>query len=253
MHIEALQLAGRIIMENGGETYRVEETITHMATAMGMSEIESFAVPSGVFFSYLSPDGKHESVVTRVHRQGTNLCRVNEVNAVSRRLEAGELDVAGALAELKRIDQTKSRLTGWMVVTATGISCAGWGGLFGGSWLDALICLVIGSLGQTVNFLVERSRLGTQFALLLSSFVVTLLPMVFCALSGMGETDPIIAGALMPFVPGLAMTNAVRDTMRGDILSGVAHGFTAVLTAVLLALGAIAAAMTAQLVIGRMM
>lgn len=37
---------------------------------------------------------------------------------------------------------------------------------------------------------------------------------------GLGEyLDPIIIGALMPLVPGIAITNAVRDTLNGDYLS----------------------------------
>ena len=32
-----LSLAGRIILENGGETYRAEDTVTRMAQAMGMT------------------------------------------------------------------------------------------------------------------------------------------------------------------------------------------------------------------------
>ena len=51
MTIKPLQLAGRIIMENGGETYRVEETVTRMGRAFGLKNVESFAVPSGVFVS----------------------------------------------------------------------------------------------------------------------------------------------------------------------------------------------------------
>ena len=34
--MEPLQLAGRLIVENGGETYRVEETITRMGRAFGL-------------------------------------------------------------------------------------------------------------------------------------------------------------------------------------------------------------------------
>ena len=34
--MEALQLAGKIIMENGGETYRAEETISRMRRAISV-------------------------------------------------------------------------------------------------------------------------------------------------------------------------------------------------------------------------
>lgn len=57
MTIKPLQLAGRIIMENGGETYRVEETVTRMGRAFGLKNVESFAVPSGVFVSCEKEDG----------------------------------------------------------------------------------------------------------------------------------------------------------------------------------------------------
>ena len=53
------------------------------------------------------------------------------------------------------------------------------------------------------------------------------------------QADVLIAGAVMPLVPGLAMTNAVQDAMRGDMVSGMSHGVQALLTACLIAGGAL--------------
>ena len=89
--MEPLQLAGRLIMENGGETYRVEETITRMGRAFGLDHVESFAVPSGLFVSYRRADGDTETAVMRVRKGSTNLSRVDAVNAVSRQVEHGDL------------------------------------------------------------------------------------------------------------------------------------------------------------------
>ena len=69
----------------------------------------------------------------------------------------------------------------------------------------------------------------------------TLLPLLFNHFTGFGRVDAITGGLLMPLVPGLAMTNAVQDAMRGDVLSGVGHGMQAVLTAVLVAGGSVVA------------
>ena len=46
----------------------------------------------------------------------------------------------------------------------------------------------------------------------------------------------IIAGAVMPFVPGIALTNAVRDIMTNHINSGMSKMFESLL--ITLALGA---------------
>ena len=35
--------------------------------------------------------------------------------------------------------------------------------------------------------------------------------------------DTVMIGSFMPLVPGMAITNAVRDTLRGDYLSGGAR------------------------------
>lgn len=50
--------------------------------------------------------------------------------------------------------------------------------------------------------------------------------------------DPIIIGTLMLFVPGVALTNSIRDFLSGDMLSGVSRLVEALLTAVSLAAGA---------------
>ena len=102
--MEALQKAGRIIMENGGETYRAEETVNRMGTGFGLENVESFAVPSGLFISYQGEDGNPVTSVKRVHRLGRNLTRVDEVNQVSRKVFTGEMNCQAALAKLREID-----------------------------------------------------------------------------------------------------------------------------------------------------
>lgn len=49
---------------------------------------------------------------------------------------------------------------------------------------------------------------------------------------GLGrELDKIIIGSVMPLVPGLLITNAVRDLMAGHLVSGLSRGAEAFLTA----------------------
>ena len=52
------------------------------------------------------------------------------------------------------------------------------------------------------------------------------------------NTDSVIIGSLMLLVPGLAITNAVRDSIGGDLLAGIIRAIEACLIAVAIALGA---------------
>ena len=52
------------------------------------------------------------------------------------------------------------------------------------------------------------------------------------------KIDDIIIGGIMLLVPGVATTNAVRDTLMGDILSGMIRVLEAITSAIGIAMGA---------------
>lgn len=238
-YMAPLHLAARLILENGGETYRVEETVTRMGHAFGFDEVEIFAIPSGIFISYRKSDGTIETAVKRVRKGPTDFTRVNDVNAISRRMEQEHLTCEEVMAQLQEIESRKPKLTKGQLMLALGVSAAGWAVMFGGGAADFCVALVISTLAQGVAFLLDRARMRSFVSTLTGCFLATILPMLFNLATGLLVTDACIAACLMPMLPGLAMTNAVQDTMRGDMVSGIASATNAVLTAAMVAGGAL--------------
>ena len=239
-YMSPLHLAGRLIMENGGETYRVEETITRMGHAFGFAEVESFAVPSGIFISYRKADGTIETAVKRVRRKGIDLTRVDDVNAVSRRMEQEKLSCDEVMALLQEIETRKPKISRIGLTAAVAMSSGGWSVMFGGGAMDCLIATLVTAIGQGLGYVLERFGLRSLVSTLAGSFLASFLPMLFNLYTGLlPDQTAAIAAALMPMLPGLAMTNAVQDTMRGDMVSGISSATSAVLTAVLVAGGAL--------------
>ena len=248
--MEALQLAGKIIMENGGETYRAEETITRMGRGFGLEEVESFAVPSGLFVSYRGADGNPVTSVKRVRRLNRNLTRVNETNQVSRLVYAGVLDAEQALGKLREIEKMPGAFAGAWCVPAAFLCAGGFAALFGAGWLSVAAAGLVAALVQAVEMLTAHFRSRGLAASLLGGFLTTLLPVLLARVLPALQTELVIAGAVMPLVPGLAMTNAVQDTMRGDMVSGLSHGVMAILTACLIAGGALLALAAVRVMTG---
>ena len=246
--MEPLQLAGKLIMENGGETYRVEETITRMGQAFGLREVESFAVPSGIFISYRLDNGESVSSVKRVHRGSTNLTRVDRVNSVSRRVVTHGLNAEEAAQELREIEDTQPPRR-WMPAAAA-LCGAGFTLMFGGNAPDFALAFAVAGLAQGISMLLERFHMQALIATLLASLLTTLLPMLAETLWPGFVTEAVIAGALMPLLPGLTMTNAVQDTLRGDMVSGLSSGVLALLIAALVAGGTLIAATCFKLMTG---
>ena len=248
--MDTLQLAGKIIMENGGETYRAEETINRMGSGFGLEQVDSFAVPSGLFISYRSGDGNPVTSVRRVRREGRNLTRVDEVNRVSRLVSAGQLDCREALRQLREIECHPGSFAGLWCLPAAFLCAAGFTLLFGGNPASIAAAGLVASLVQLMETGLARFRRRGLAASILGGLLTALLPLLLALAFPVLQTELVIAGAVMPLVPGLAMTNAVQDTMRGDMVSGISHGVQAVLTAFLIAGGALLAVEIMHLLTG---
>ncbi|MDD3882390.1 MAG: threonine/serine exporter family protein [Eubacteriales bacterium] len=239
--MQCVLLASRIILESGGETYRAEETIARMGRALGASSVESFALPGGVFVTLVYDDGKAYSRNLRLRRTGFQLDRVDAVNAVSRKVAGGELDAGQTLDALLEIASRRSLYKPLLVNLCAGGSGAFFALAFGASWLESGIAFFCALFAQLVNWLLCMR--SPRFALqpFFSSFVCVLTALFCSGLLSLQSPDLVVAGAIMPLLPGISLTNAVRDTTRGDTLSGVTHAVNAVLVAALLAAGTVTA------------
>ena len=79
-----LRRVAGMILENGGETYRAEDTVLHMSRACGFSDPQTLALPTGVFLSVIY-GGETYSTMVRVVKRTINLGILNKVNNLSRR------------------------------------------------------------------------------------------------------------------------------------------------------------------------
>lgn len=85
---QALQLAteaGHILLENGAEISRVEETMTRIASAYGIEDESFFVLSNGIIAT-----GQHYARAEFIPIKGTQLAKVVEVNQLSRDVTAGE-------------------------------------------------------------------------------------------------------------------------------------------------------------------
>ncbi len=235
--MKALTLAGRIILENGGETYRAEDTVFRMAEAMGLKEPDAFGVPSGLFISFTDETGERRTSVCRMHGRDTDLSRVDAVNQLSRRLSAGEIGGEVLLEELQKLSRPVA-YSRWHAPITAALTALGFALMFEGGFWEMVISALCAAVTQMLPWLWHWQH-DNMVRLVAGSAISALIPMLFHHLTGLGLVDAMVAGALMPLVPGLSMTNAVLDVVRGDMVSGTAHGARALLTAALVAGGAL--------------
>ena len=226
--LDCFLLAGRIMMESGAETYRVEDTMIRMAVSQNMVNSHCFVTPTGIMFS---PSEELATRFVRINNRSTDLERVALVNSVSRKLVSGEYTLQQAYDEMLIIDQTNYRSSIWVQTLAASMASACFFILLGGSWINLPFAFVIGGIGFfIVETILEETRVKI-FAEFIGAFVVGILASIAVYTGFATNLDTLIIGSIMPLVPGLLITNAVRDLMAGHFVSGLSKGAEAFLTA----------------------
>lgn len=232
--------AARVVLESGAETYRAEETAQAVCSALGGVEAECYATPTGIMLSFYGLDGHVRSIIRRVSSRAMNLERIALVNELSRKLYAGMLDFDEASAELGRIERIGGHSRPLSLLAAamgTGFFTL----LFGGLWNDALAAAVIGAVLSRITRALAWRRISDFFTNIVGG-AATAIACLLCGRVGI-VTNPSIAivGVIMLLVPGVAITNAIRDIIAGDLVAGVARAADAFISAAAISIGAGAA------------
>lgn len=229
--MEPLQLAGRLIVENGGETYRVEETAARMAKGLGLPDAHVAAFPTSIFV-----EAGGRARLRRISRRGNDMNRLALTNDVSRRVERGQLSFEAAQQVLERAaaDPGPSQLT---LMLACGLAAASFSLLFGGRLGTFAVAFLVGVLVQAIHPLFSQMEMGVLFGNFTGGLITAIAADAVSWVIPYGSVNAAIVGGIMPLLSGLLMTNAVRDTMYGDLISGVTRAVEALLLAASVALG----------------
>ncbi|WP_163969539.1 threonine/serine exporter family protein [Oceanobacillus halotolerans] len=228
MIAKVCMLAGKIMLKSGAETYRVEDTMSRIAHAFGLENAQSYATPTGINFS---PDSAEATNFMRISKRATDLHKIDEVNTISRNVTAGELSLDEALMRLQDVDKASLSFPGWIQIIAATFVSGSFTIMFGGTWPDFIPACIAGGLGFA-GMLAFARLVDTGFiAEFFASFIIGVSAFLFIYYGFGASLNKIIIGAVMPLVPGLHITNAVRDLMAGHLVAGVSKGVEAILTA----------------------
>lgn len=234
--VRTAKLAGRLLLENGAETYRVEDTVSYICNTYGLKEVSVISLPTGTIYSFVGEDGVPHSEVIRTKVRTTNLSCVTQVNDISRRMTAGEITLEEGYRQLQALQCIKPQPL-WQGIVANVFATSFFALLFGANWFDFIVAAVCGVAMRLLGLLFDEDSISSTMYALLAGALSSVITVGSIKFFGMGNQTAIISGAIMPLIPGLAITNAIRDTVNGDLVSGVARTADALLKAVAIAAG----------------
>lgn len=262
--LELVTRIGEVLLKNGGEIFRVQQTMQLVAKAYGIPGFQVYVLANGLFVSmqeegrtitrpvesgdaagqeylfgqeHLASQARLASQVRYVPLSSVHLGRVAAVNNLSREIVAQKYTVEEASQKIEQIDKlpfTSNAVQTLMSGLGAGAFCI----LFGGSLLDSAAAFLSGLvLWIFVLFLTARGA-NKIMVNILASALVTAMGVLFFHLFSFGDSmDMIVIGSIVPLLPGVPLTNSIRDYLNGDYLSGTIRMIDAVLVACCIALG----------------
>lgn len=231
--------AGALVLENGGEIYRVEETTRRIiSTCEGITNVNVFSAYNVIMVSF-EFDQETYYALKRTFVKKFDLLMLHRINVFSRNFVREMYSISESLDIIDEMKQYEPKFFHRMV--AMGIGSASISYFIMEDISGSIVSFFISMLALLVhNFLARKQQiffvnlfLTCLFSTLLSGIVVYFMEQFGLSVN----MDAVIVGNIMAYVPGVAITNSIRDVMGGDMVSGVSAAINAVFVATAIALG----------------
>lgn len=226
--------AGQILLSNGAEAYRIEETVENICRAYKL-ECECMVTDRGVFVSVVDAEDEKVTSLKKIGTRRVDLLRIELVNTFSRNIREKSMTYEEAKKRLKDVEKAPYYSFKVRLFSAAMTSFI-YALFLNGTIYDSIVSSVI-SVG--IYYMLEKvSGIGffQFFQVFISAFIIGSVSTALHNMFPILIKDNVITGAIMILLPGVALTNGMKDIIYGDFVSGMAKFCEAVLT--LVALGA---------------
>ena len=227
---------GKLMLENGAETHKVEETIDMFCHINGLTKVQSFVIPTGIFVTFLERKNHPVTELVRIFRRGLNLGRIAEIVEALNSYYAERICYSDFLLWLREI---KSRVYYKKIEMcfAAAFAVASFSVLFKGNWHELSISFAVGFFAQFFIDKMADFEFPAQLINIMASAFICFASYCAARYCTHCRPDILITSSVMLLVPGVTIINALREIIAGDLVSGSARGFEALIVAASIASG----------------
>ncbi len=231
--LELASQAGHILLENGAEISRVEDTMARIASHYGVDSGHFFVISNGIFTTNAAV---RYANVEFIPIRGIQLSKVVEVNRLSYKIAAGRYTVDEARAQLDRIKAAPQKPC-WEQIIGSAFGAAGFCAVFGGAVVDCAAAFAAGALLYVFALFVSGRFMSKIVGGICNALIATAVSLALFRAGFGSSLGNIIIGAIMPLIPGVPFVNGVRDLANSDYIAGLTRLTDAMLGFFCIAIG----------------
>jgi len=232
----ALDLGEQILI-CGGEVARVEDTIRRLCIAYGAESVDVFTITSSVIVTADFGEQGSISQTRRISGLKFNLSALDELNNLSRHACSTQMAPAELRMELNRI-MNLPKYTYWQNFGIWALIASSFALFFGGNVYDAFFAGAVAGILFVVQNWFSRLEINGYLSTVLCSLLGGFLSnLILVAYDFPIHPAMINIGVIMLLIPGIALTNAIRDMFSGDTISGMLRFSEALVLSIAIAWG----------------
>lgn len=226
---------GELMLKSGAEVWRVEDTITRICNAYGCDTSHVFSITS-LIVATATKDQNQVTQSRRIKGYETNLKKVEDLNELSRHICSNTPSFSEINSTIHSIN-TKDNLRLIRKFSAHIIISFVFTIIWGGKIRDALAAVIVSLLIFAMDMYFNRIKINRLAYTLLCSLVAGFAATGLNAVGLCMHTDKVVIGNVMLLIPGISLTNGIRDLLCGDIVSGLLRLCESILIAISIAVG----------------
>ncbi len=227
---------GEQMLLSGAEVHRVEDSLYRIMESFGAERTDVFIITSSMIVTVHTRDGDVITQTRRITSAGTDFQKLHKLNDLSRKICYEHMTTDEIDRELENIRTVKS-YPFWLEVLSYAIIAGAFTLFFGGTWLDAALSFAIGAVARVLILISDRTVKNKIFTNFTASFASAGAAYLLYNYGVIPDVDEIIIGNIMTLIPGIGITNALRDLFTGDSIAGLLRTVESILNALAIAAG----------------
>ncbi len=227
---------GEQMLVSGAEVHRVEDSLDRILRAMGACRVDVFIITSSMVVTVRTESGDSFTQTRRIKDTGNDYERLHKLNALSRKICSEKMSAEDIERELEGISESRG-YPQWLICGCYSLIAGAFTLFFGGGLSEAAVSLFVGLIVSFVVMICDRTVKNKIFTKFMSSLVATALALAALKLGIVPDIDKVLIGNIMTLVPGIGLTNAIRDLFVGDSIAGLLRTIEACLAALAIAAG----------------
>lgn len=226
---------GTQILECGGDVNHVEKIINRLCNAYGAAQTDVFVITSSIVVTMKRNDDAFTQT-RRINHYNTDFRKLDELVALASQLYKTKPDFS--VLEAKINSACNSSVSHpWLDLIGNMLASGAFAVFFGGNISDAICAALCGAFIFYFTKRLNRIWDSQLIFYLICSLCTGLIALILARVGICRNVDKVMIGSIMLLIPGIGLTNAVRDLFAGDTISGVLRLLEALIQAAAIACG----------------